>query len=151
MRPHGSRSGRVSLPVMVVGALLVAATAAVVATQMSQPVEAHVTARVVAMRDLRFGDRADGGVEVRNAADGAVVAVLAPESNNFIRALMRGLVRQRLRENEGPEKPFRLTAWSDGGLTLDDPATGRSVELGAFGPTNAEAFVQLLPLKAIAQ
>lgn len=132
-------------------AALVVAAGLVVATQVAQPVSAHANVAVVAARDIRFADRADGGVEVTNAADGTVIAELKPESENFIRALMRGLVRQRVREGDGPQTPFRLTAWADGGLTLEDPDTHRSVELGAFGPTNAEAFVKLLPLKAIAQ
>ncbi len=36
----------------------------------------------------------------------------------------------------GAETPFRLTRWSDGRLSLDDPATDRHVDLEAFGPTN---------------
>ena len=41
-------------------------------------------------------------------------------------------------------KPFRLTRWSNGDLTLVDPQTGQSVELGSFGPTNRAAFEALL-------
>ncbi len=104
---------------------------------------------LVAARDIRFVDRTDGGVDVINAATGALIEELQPESHNFIRALMRGLVRQRVRESQGPEIPFHLSAWSDGELILDDPATHRSVELAAFGPTNAGDFVELLPLKRI--
>ncbi len=103
--------------------------------------------QIVASRDLRFTDRPDGAVEVTNAATGETITVLAPESHAFIRALMRGLVRQRVRESKGPEIPFRLTAWSDGELILDDPATHRSVELAAFGHSNEADFVELLPLK----
>ena len=102
--------------------------------------------QVVVSRDLLFSDRADGAVVITNAANGETISVLAPESHAFIRALMRGLVRQRVRESQGPEVPFRLTAWSSGALVLDDPATHRSVELAAFGPTNEADFVELLPL-----
>lgn len=146
-----TRSEKISIPLVVSALFLLACTATIVATQIASPVEAHPSARVVAMRDLRFSDLVDGGVEVTNAADGAVVAELEPNSNNFVRALMRGLVRQRVREAQGPETPFRLTAYEDGELTLEDPVTHRTVALAAFGPTNAEAFVKLLPLKAIAQ
>lgn len=144
-----SRSNRLSPPVMI-GAVLLAVFAGVAGvTQFKTPKSvAPGQGSVVATRQLRFADRADGGVEVTNAADGGVVAELAPQSNNFVRALMRGLVRQRLREGLGPQVPFRLTAFSDGELTLEDPATHRSVSLGAFGTTNAEAFVKLLPLQA---
>jgi putative photosynthetic complex assembly protein len=146
-----TRSTKISIPLVVSAVFLLACTGTVVATQIASPVEAHVGAKVVAMRDLRFSDRTNGGVEVTNAADGTVVAELKPNSNNFVRALMRGLVRQRVRESQGPETPFRLTAFDDGELTLEDPVTHRIVALAAFGPTNAEAFVKLLPLKAIEQ
>ncbi len=143
------RTTKISLPLVVSALFLLACAGTVVATQIVSPVEAHPTARVVAMRDLRFSDRVDGGVEVTNAADNTVVAELEPNSNNFVRAMMRGLVRQRVREQQGPETPFRLTAYADGELTLEDPVTHRTVALAAFGTTNAEAFVKLLPLKAI--
>jgi putative photosynthetic complex assembly protein len=42
------------------------------------------------------------------------------------------------------DTPFRLTDWTDGRLTLEDRSTGRSVELRAFGATNAAAFARLL-------
>lgn len=145
------RSTKISIPLVVSALFMLACTGTVVATQIAEPVEPHSVSRVVAMRDLRFADRVDGGVEVTNAADGAVVAELEPNSNNFVRALMRGLVRQRVREAQGPQTPFRLTAYEDGALTLEDPVTRRTVALAAFGPTNAEAFVKLLPLKAIDQ
>ncbi len=47
--------------------------------------------------------------------------------------------------------PFRLSAWSDGRLTLEDPATGRAVDLEAFGPTNEATFVRLLPISGLVQ
>jgi putative photosynthetic complex assembly protein len=95
--------------------------------------------------DLRFEDRADGGVAVRRAEDGRAVAVLAPGADGFIRATLRGLARERRRGDLGPEKPFRLTAWAGGGLTLEDAATGRVLDLRAFGATQAEAFARFLP------
>jgi putative photosynthetic complex assembly protein len=119
---------------------------------MATPAKADAQDRgtLVASRDLRFVDRADGGVNVFNAANGELIQALEPNSHNFIRALMRGLVRQRVRESQGPELPFHLTAWSDGELILDDPATHRSVELAAFGPANAGDFVEFLPLTRVA-
>jgi putative photosynthetic complex assembly protein len=146
-----TRSTKISVPLVVSALFLLACTGTVVGTQIVSPVEVKSGAKVLVMRDLRFSDRVDGGVEVTDAANGAVVAELEPNSNNFVRALMRGLVRQRVREAQGPETPFRLTAYEDGDLTLEDPVTRRTVALAAFGPTNAEAFVKLLPLKAIEQ
>ena len=144
------RSIRPSLPALVGTALIAIMASVAGVTHFSRPDPVVPgSGTVVASRDIRFSDRADGGVEVTNAADGTVIAELDPQSNNFVRALMRGLVRQRVREDLGPQVPFRLTAFSDGELTLEDPATHRSVSLGAFGTSNAEAFVKMLPLKAI--
>jgi putative photosynthetic complex assembly protein len=109
------------------------------------------TSTPVEIRELRFADRADGGVDVSTDAPGAPVETIAPGTNGFLRATVRGLANQRKREAEGAELPFRLTAWADGRLTLDDPATGRHIELEAFGPTNAAAFARLLIIGATAQ
>ncbi len=94
-------------------------------------------------RELRFQDMPDGGVEV-TSGQGARVTVLEPGSNAFVRGALRALVRERRRDELGPEVPFRLTVWEDGRLTLDDPLTGESVDLRAFGRTNAEAFARIL-------
>jgi putative photosynthetic complex assembly protein len=57
---------------------------------------------------------------------------------------MRTLARQRHREDIGAEKPFVLTGWNDGRLTLDDPTTDRRVDLEAFGESNEIVFARLL-------
>ncbi len=95
-------------------------------------------------RDLRFEDQADGGIKVIDARANADIAILAPGSNGFLRAVMRGMVHERRRLNIADQGAFRLTAWEDGRLTIEDPLTGRSIELKAFGPTNAQSFGQLL-------
>ncbi len=107
-------------------------------TSVSEP-DLNPTASV----ELRFVDEADGGVRVVDAA-GHPVSLLAPGTNGFMRATLRGLVRDRKRRGLGPEVPFRLTAHADGRLTLVDPATGRLVALEAFGADNAGAFAKLL-------
>ena len=43
-----------------------------------------------------------------------------------------------------PMRPFVLTRWTGGRLTLDDSSTGAHVELGGFGPDNQVAFAGLL-------
>ncbi|MEO3471049.1 photosynthetic complex assembly protein PuhC [Roseomonas sp. CAU 1739] len=101
-------------------------------------------ASALRQRQLVFEDRADGAVTVRDATDETAFAVLDPGTNGFIRAALRGMARERLREAHGPEIPFRLVAWDDGRLTLDDPATGRRIDIKAFGHTQAEAFIRLL-------
>ena len=94
-------------------------------------------------RDLLFEDGADGSVVVRLAGDAQPVEVLRGEQG-FLRGTMRGLARTRKAEGIGAEAPFRLTAWADGKLTLEDPATARLVELSAFGPMNTTVFARLL-------
>jgi putative photosynthetic complex assembly protein len=97
-----------------------------------------------ASRELRFEDRPDGAVVVVDAGDGGEVAVLAPGHDGFIRGVLRGLARDRRSRHIGPEAPFELIRSASGGLFLVDPATGRRIDLDAFGPTNSGAFERLL-------
>lgn len=101
--------------------------------------------RPVATRDLRFTDRADGAVVIADVR-GATAGMVAPNTKSgFIRGVMRGLARDRHMRGIGDGPPFRLTAWADGELSLTDLATGRVLELSAFGATNRAAFAALLP------
>lgn len=96
-------------------------------------------------RDLRFEDTAHGAIRISDVRTGQLVAELEPGTGGFVRATLRGLARERRRTSApGPESPFTLTAWSGGQLTLEDPATGRFVDLGAFGPTQVETFTAIL-------
>ena len=99
----------------------------------------------VASRDLRFVDRADGAVVISDVTDGRPAGLVAPGSTSgFIRGVMRGLARDRHMRGIGDGPAFRLTAWHDGELSLTDLATGRTIELSAFGGTNRAAFAALL-------
>ncbi|MBS0374650.1 MAG: hypothetical protein JSR73_08695 [Proteobacteria bacterium] len=99
--------------------------------------------RIVTARELRFLDGADGSVEVLEGG-AAPLARLAPGTNGFARGLLRGFARERLREGRDRSLPFTLARHADGRLTLDDPSTGRKVDLDVFGPTNALVFARLL-------
>ena len=94
--------------------------------------------------ELRFDQQPDGEVAVFAVPDGATIALLAPGTNGFIRGVLRGMARERRQHDIGTEPPFRLTRWENGSLSLEDPATGRRIELEAFGPTNLDAFARLL-------
>ncbi len=107
--------------------------------------------QVVEALSLRFEDRDDGSVAVRDASDNRVIYVVAPGTNGFIRATLRGLVRERKREGIGPDTPFTLTHWSDGTMSLEDSTIGRRVSLEAFGPTNAQAFATLFSARSEVQ
>lgn len=91
---------------------------------------------------LRVTDRDDGSVVITHAEDKRVLYTVQPGQDGFIRATLRGFVRERKRSDIGDAVPFTLTHWSDGTLTLSDSTTGRRVSLEAFGPTNAQAFAQ---------
>ena len=122
-----------------VGLSLVAA----VAGRMTNTGVVETTGSVITERDLRFADGTDGSVIITDARDGGPVEILTGE-NGFIRGALRGLARTRRSEGIGSEAAFHLASWSDGRLTLDDPATGRHLELEAFGSLNTEVFGRLL-------
>lgn len=95
-------------------------------------------------RSLRFEDRADGSILVRDAQSNTEIAKVLPGTNGFLRSTMRGLARERKRREIGSEPPFLLAIRTDGRLSLGDPATGRYLDLDAFGPTNADVFRHFL-------
>lgn len=94
--------------------------------------------------DLRFVDEPDGSVRVKNGDDDRDVATLAPGTNGFVRGVVRGLAHERKVRGIGAAPPFRLAQWKGGRLVLLDTATGRRIDLDAFGVSNKDAFVQLL-------
>lgn len=134
-------------------ALVLFALAATTTVRLAQippaasPARLRVAAHVglVESRTLRFTDRADGAVVIADTARGTPAAVIAPgQQTGFIRGVMRGLARERRQHGLGDGPPFTLSLWRDGELTLTDTATGRSIELTAFGSTNRAAFLALL-------
>ena len=42
---------------------------------------------------------------------------------------MRSLVRERYLKAQDSQTPFQLIRWADGRLTIDDPTTGRRIDL----------------------
>ena len=105
------------------------------------------TEPVVAAIELLFEDREDGSVVVIDAADGRVIDNLEPGTNGFVRSTLRSFVRARRAIDAGPEEPFSVQRTEAGRLLLSDAATGQSVDLWAFGPTNADAFGRFLALR----
>jgi putative photosynthetic complex assembly protein len=98
----------------------------------------------VKVLELRFDDQRDGAIAVFDTERGDVVDVLRPGTSGFVRNVMRSLARERLMHGGKPETPFRMTRWADGRLTIDDPTTGRHVDLGAFGSMNTASFARLI-------
>jgi putative photosynthetic complex assembly protein len=101
-------------------------------------------AEVVVERNLRFVDTGGGRAEILDDRSGELVMVMEPGQDNFIRGVIRGLARERRGYGIGSKLHFELARHADGQLTLTDPATGRVLDLRAFGRTNAEAFARLL-------
>jgi putative photosynthetic complex assembly protein len=134
---------------IILGTVVLLSVMTAAAGRISGAANSKPTAAPVASRDLVFRDRADGSVAVFDAEDSSTpIEVVAPATNGFLRATMRGLARQRLRQDADREVPFRLTEWADGRLTLEDPTTGRRVEMEAFGISNETVFANLLTAKA---
>lgn len=94
--------------------------------------------------ELRFEDRNDGSISIYNASNDRLVEVLNSGTSGFVRVVMRSLVRERRTNEVYRQTPFRLIRWADGRLSVEDPTTGRSIDLGAFGAPNTEAFAQIM-------
>lgn len=125
---------------------LVLFTVVLVATARLAGFDPRVSERapVSASREIGFEDLGGGRVRIYDWQSGTLILTLEPGTENFIRGVMRGLARERRSALAGVETPFLLAQHSDGSLTIEDRATGRVIELGAFGHTNASAFAQLL-------
>jgi len=107
----------------------------------------------IEVRKLAFADRADGAVVVSDTDSRETLAVLMGENDGggFVRGVMRGMARERMMNGIGQAEPFVLTLWQNGSLSLLDPVTNRSVELGSFGPDNRAAFAKFLKSQPIAK
>ncbi len=136
-----------SRPLIVIALLLGVMVAIGLAARLGAPDGQPPAATAVRTADLLMQDHDDGSITVTQAGTGAVVETVPPATNGFLRVVLAGLVRERRREDMGsPARPFRLTRWSDGRLTIDDTATGRLIELNAFGQSNQAAFATMLDL-----
>jgi putative photosynthetic complex assembly protein len=132
--------------VLIAAAVLIAVTIGGAATARWTGVGANRTPASLpaALRELRFEDRADGSISVYQADNGQIIDTLAPGTNGFVRIVMRSLARERRMNDQGATVPFRLVRWQDGRLSMDDPATGRNIEISAFGSANIRSFARLM-------
>lgn len=141
----GARPQEVPRGALLGAGALLAATLTLAAGMRWSGATLHPTAPVPRLtRSLWFADLPSGGVRVLEAPTARTIAVLAPGTNGFVRATLRTLVQERRTLHVSATEPFRLIADGSGRVVLEDPATGRSIELEAFGPTNAAAFARLL-------
>jgi putative photosynthetic complex assembly protein len=136
----GLDRGMIVLGAVVLVTLVAVATARLAGYRPAPP----AAGAVVASADLRFEDAAAGVVRIYDWHSGRVLADLEPGDGSFIRGVLRSLVRERRSHELGTVAPFHIARHADGKLILEDRATGRRIELQAFGPTNAGAFAALL-------
>ena len=130
---------------MAVGVVIVAVMVGVAVVRFTGVGAVHVAdAAAVEVREFRFEDRPDGSIVVLDASGRQVIETVAAGTNGFLRGTMRGLARERMRQGISPQLPFRMIGRADGKLTLEDQGTGRRVDLGSFGPTNANVFAQIM-------
>ena len=116
-------------------------------TAIPDKARAEAGIKPAAMQTLRFFDEEDGTVRVEDGPRSQVLGRFGPGEGGFIRASVRSLVHQRRIRGVGPEVPFELTEWENGNITLNDPVTGKSVEVASFGPDNRAIFANMLPPK----
>jgi putative photosynthetic complex assembly protein len=112
-------------------------------------IEKKMAVRVT--RTLTFADHPGGVLLITDVKDKKLVRAIMPgEPSGFIRGVLRSFGRERRSKNVGMEAPYRLTLWDDYSLSLTDTGTGRTIELGSFGPDNRAAFAALLPPEKVA-
>jgi putative photosynthetic complex assembly protein len=130
-------------PLVAIGVFVVCTLIAVTWVRLSGVPIHTPDAPAVQERALRFEDQPDGSIAVMDVRSGKHIAPISGQAG-FVRGTLRGLARERKRQGIGAEPAFLLIGRSDGSLTLQDPSTGRVVDLASFGPLNSGVFAQML-------
>ncbi len=97
-----------------------------------------------AVMQVRFSDQSDGSVFVEDADSGQIIEIIPAGSDGFIRGVMRGMANARRIRDIDAGPPFRLAQFENGAVILEDPETGRIINLRAFGEVNNAAFARLI-------
>lgn len=98
-------------------------------------------AAVLSERSLILDGHSAQAVTVYDA-DGTLLADLP--HGGFITVIQSGVETIRRRHHIDPLLPVTIRSYANGRLTAEDPQTGWSVELYAFGDDNKAAFERLL-------
>ena len=132
-------------PAIVIGLFAAVCIASVVVMRGSTPSNTTEIIAPTQTRVLRFVDQPDGSINVIDKSSDKLVQNFSGEQG-FLRGTLRSLVRERkLRGMDASiERAFELIAHSGGRLTLRDPATGATIALESFGPTNMAVFTGLM-------
>jgi putative photosynthetic complex assembly protein len=94
--------------------------------------------------ELRFHEQDDGKTLVFAETDPEAIAVLESGVDGFVLGVLRAMARERRGYEVEMSEPYELVLLEDGRLIFKDTATGREIDLRAFGPTNAQSFADLL-------
>ena len=130
------------LAVKLIGSMLLLIVLAIGFARWQGISDKQADAATVWQRDLVFADGPQGSVIVKDAQSQTEIAQFEGEQG-FLRSTLRALVRERKRQNIGPDAPMQLLGRADGRLTLLDPSTQQRIDLEAFGPSNASVFAGL--------
>jgi putative photosynthetic complex assembly protein len=109
-----------------------------------EPVSQPATAEVVRDRWIVLEGHGAKAVTVRNT-DGTLMLDLP--HGGFVTVIQNGLATERRKHKIDLLKPVRLVEYANGRLAVEDPETGWSIELYAFGQENKAAFERLLDHK----
>jgi putative photosynthetic complex assembly protein len=96
---------------------------------------------VVASKAIILEGNDAQAVTIRNP-DGTLLADLP--HGGFITVIQNAMARERLVHRVTGNPPLNIVRYANGRLAAEDPATGWSAELYAFGADNKAAFERLL-------
>ncbi len=99
---------------------------------------------VVAQRDIDFKTDKPGTIDVADRETGETLASFPTETNRFVRVVMTSLEYERAGKAPGGTAPYRIVRWDDGRISVDDPLSGKSIQLAAFGRNQVATFERLL-------
>ena len=109
-----------------------------------EPVAQPAPSEVVRDRWIVLEGHDAKAVTVRNT-DGSVMLDLP--HGGFVTVIQNGLATERKKHKVAPLLPVRIVEYANGRLAIEDPETGWSIELYAFGSENKAAFERLLDQK----
>ncbi|MFD2173683.1 photosynthetic complex assembly protein PuhC [Rhodobacter lacus] len=101
------------------------------------------TAKVLAERSVILEDVNSQHVIVRNP-DGSVLVDMP--DGGFVNVVGAAVKRTRVVQRIAGNPPIRIVRYENGRISAEDPATGWSAELYAFGPDSKAAFERLLDM-----
>jgi putative photosynthetic complex assembly protein len=113
----------------------------------STPARSHIPppgASVVESRLIRIDQGADGRITVSDVSTGKAITDAAPGAEGFLRGALRGLNRIRMAGETQPSAPYLLERMANGQILLTDTGSGVSLDLNAYGRSNAAVFAEFL-------